>query len=340
MKQLTKICILFIAFATQLSSQVAPDFTITDSDDIEHTLYEDYLDKGMTVVIKFFFVDCPPCNGIAPSVQELYEEWGEGQYDVQFIELSTKSSDSNAKISGYKTRHSITFPGAGGEGNAQSAISPYSTGNFGTFFGTPSFAVIAPDKSVVYNTGGAGNAGKITNLDQAIKDTGAQGIPGPEPSVYNLDISDAFGNADDSVEIYLEDVNNPSNSYQITGRQLIISNLEDDYPGIVSPVLRFSKEGDPAEKVSPLDLLIMRKHLLAIINIDDPAMVLAADANADGDISPLDMLIMRKFILNIITEFPEGTYKFLPAELPLNLLPGQTQNLEVISVKMGDLNGI
>jgi len=316
MKHLVRICIFSFLVTTQLSSQNAPNFTITDSDGVEHSLYEDYLDKGITVVLKFFFVNCPPCNSIAPSMQTLYED------------------------SSFKNRHNLTFPSAGGEGNAPSAIAPYTSGTFGNFFGTPSFAVIAPDKSVVYNTGGAGNSGKIANLDAAIKDTGAQGIPGPEPSTFNISIKDGFGNIDDQTKVYLEDANNPSNSYLVSGNQLIISDLESEYPGIINPVLRFENSGNAEEKVSPLDLLIMRKHLLAIINITDPAMVLAGDTNGDGNITPLDMLIMRKFILNIITDFPDGNYKFLPEELPISIIPGQSQDLEVISVKMGDLNGI
>ena len=331
---------LFILVTFQLSGQNAPDFTISDSGGQSHTLYEDYLDKGTTVVIKFFFVQCPPCNAIAPNVQALYEDWGEGQGDVEFFELSTMSGDSNAEIIEYKNRHGITFPGAGGEGNALAAIAPYRAGTFGVFFGTPSFAVISPDGSVVYNTGGAGTAGRIANLDAAIEATGAVGIAAPEPSVYNLSIFDAFGNEDTETTIFLEDANNSNISFPITGNMLEINDLASEYPGIANPVFRFRREGNAIDRVSPLDLLIMRKHILAIAPVTDPAIIVAGDTNEDGVINPLDMLTMRKLLLNIITDFPEGNYKFIPQEIPVVINPGQTENINVTSVKMGDLNGI
>ena len=56
----------------------APDFTITDYKNKVHNLYADYLDKDKVVVIKFFFVDCPPCNTLAPYVQTAYNRWGGG----------------------------------------------------------------------------------------------------------------------------------------------------------------------------------------------------------------------------------------------------------------------
>ena len=103
-------CLLF-TFSI-LSGQTAPDFTITDSDGVVHELYKDHLDKGQTVVIKLFFTTCPPCIQLAPWMEEKYQLWGAGQYDVEFIELSTQNFDSNADVANYKIQHGITFPGA------------------------------------------------------------------------------------------------------------------------------------------------------------------------------------------------------------------------------------
>ncbi|MBK8704908.1 MAG: redoxin domain-containing protein [Saprospiraceae bacterium] len=58
---------LFLFASTALKSQPAPNFTLTDSDGQSHNLYTDYLDQGKTVVIKFFFTTCPPCNAMAPA---------------------------------------------------------------------------------------------------------------------------------------------------------------------------------------------------------------------------------------------------------------------------------
>ncbi len=339
MRTVVTTLILF-ALTGFCTAQVAPNFDVVDSDGIAHNLYEDYLDKGTTVVIKFFFVNCPPCNSIAPSVQELYEKWGEGQFDVQFIELTTSGSDDSAAVAGYKDKHSLTFPSIAADGGASAARSPYTSGQFGTFFGTPTFAVIAADKSVVYNTGGLGNSGKIENLDQAIKDAGAIGDPANNalPAEFTITSQNVFGE-EDEIEITLGDENDLSISYPISSNSFSINNLQDEYPGINNPVLRFSKSGQASQKVSPLDMLLMRKHILNIIPITDESMKIAADTNGDGNITPLDMLVMRKLILNIITEFPAGSYQMVPNELPITLKAGELQQLEVKSVKIGDLNG-
>lgn len=167
--------ILFCAF-TDLMSQTAPDFTVTDSWGNTHRLYEDYLNQGKTVVLKIFYVACPPCNSIAPLLEPLYQEWGGGEADVQFIELSIQQGDSDAEINVYKNNHATTYPAAGGEGNSVSASTPYTNGTFGPWSGTPTFVVIAPNGTLQYDVFGFGNAGTIDALDAAIEATGATGV--------------------------------------------------------------------------------------------------------------------------------------------------------------------
>ena len=168
----------FIFFSTlivvAMEAQPAPNFTVTDYNNISHNLYDDYLNQGKTVVIKIFFVNCPPCRAISPSFQALYEEWGEGNNDVQFIEISNKSFDSNADVQSYSESFGLTFPGVGDDGGALSALTPYLSGIYGPFFGTPTFVVIAPDGTVNYGVRGSGNVNTIGALDLAITDTGAQ----------------------------------------------------------------------------------------------------------------------------------------------------------------------
>ena len=78
----------------------APDFTITDYNNKVHKLYADYLDKNKVVVLKLFFVDCPPCNAAAPAFQQANLKWGNGTNRVQFLELSTQTWDNNADVKG------------------------------------------------------------------------------------------------------------------------------------------------------------------------------------------------------------------------------------------------
>ncbi len=169
-------CILFAAL-TNVNAQLAPDFSVTDSEDNSRMLFADYLDQGKTVVLEVFFTTCPPCNSLAPYLEPLYQNWGGGQADVEFIALSILQSDSDAKVNNYKANHNTTFPGVGGEGGSVAAVAPYKNGTFGNYTGTPLFVVIAPDKSVNYDVYGSGTQGQIDALDAAIEATGATGMP-------------------------------------------------------------------------------------------------------------------------------------------------------------------
>jgi len=171
--------LFFILLVTslQVNAQTVPDFTVTDSWGQTHRLYQDYLDQGKTVVLKIFYVSCPPCNAIAPHLDPLYQDWGGGQGDVQFIELSMRQEDSDALINAYKSNHNTTFPAAGGQGNSVAASIPYTNGSFGVWSGTPTFVVIAPDRTLDYDVFGFGIDGTINAIDAAIEATGATGLP-------------------------------------------------------------------------------------------------------------------------------------------------------------------
>lgn len=344
MNRLIYIFSILISFSSFSVAQTAPNFTITDTEGIEHKLYEDYLDKGKTVLIKLFFVDCPPCNNIAPLVQDLYVEWGEGEYDVEFIELSTRTFDANSDVANYKTKHSLTFPSAGSDGGSVEALEPYTSGTFGPFFGTPKFAIIAPDKSVNFSAGSSGSlANRLESLSNAIEDTGAEGKPTTTilPSVFNVQIANAFEEDETGIKAFVSSASDVSNSYEIdlVNNTLSITDLEAEFPGITDPVLRFEKSGTARDKVSPSDMLFLRKHILRIIEIADTDLFLAADANGDGDITPGDMLVLRKVILGILPEFPIGNFIIQPNNIPLTLNPGETQNFNIKAIKVGDLNG-
>lgn len=174
-RNLYTLLFLLLLSLSKLEAQTAPDFTVRDSWGEEHQLY-DYLDAGTTVVLKIFFVDCPPCNAIAPHLEPLYQSWGGGDADVEFIELSTLTGDSDAEVNEYKTTHGTTYPAVGGDGNSVPATQPYRNGTFGQWTGTPTFVVIAPDRTVQYDVAGSGIQGTIDALDAAIAATGATGL--------------------------------------------------------------------------------------------------------------------------------------------------------------------
>ncbi len=159
-------------------AQTAPDFTITDTDGVEHSLYADYLDQGKTVVIDLFFADCPPCHGLAPTLETIYQDWGAGQYDVQFIGLTGDpvGVDNDIKVRIFEAQTGITYPSASNQGGGPEAALPYTTNTnnqFGTFEGYPTIVVIAPDRTVQFEVvlGNVPNAAALIN--QAIDNTGA-----------------------------------------------------------------------------------------------------------------------------------------------------------------------
>jgi thiol-disulfide isomerase/thioredoxin len=171
-------------------SQTAPNFTVTDSKGTSHRLYQDYLDQGKTVVVELFFAACPPCNAIAPYIETLYQDWGAGQGDVQFIELSILATDTDAKVNAYLASHSTTCPAAGAQGGSVSATTPYTSGAFGFYSGTPTFIVIAPDKTLQWDVDGPNTQSTIDSLDAAILATGAEKLSSAieEPS-FKLPLS-------------------------------------------------------------------------------------------------------------------------------------------------------
>jgi len=159
-------------------AQTAPDFTITDTDGVEHSLYADYLDQGKTVVIDLFFADCPPCHDLTPVLENIYQDWGGGEYGVQFIGLTGDpyEVDNDIKVRIFEAQTGITYPSASNQGGGPEAALPYTTNmnnQFGIFEGFPTIIVIAPDRTVQYAVV-VGNMPQASVLiEEAIINTGA-----------------------------------------------------------------------------------------------------------------------------------------------------------------------
>ncbi len=335
---------LFIFLSCSLNAQFAPDFTITDTSGEEHNLYTDYLDQGKTVVLKLFFVGCPPCTNIAPDVQQLYVDWGEGQADVEFFELSTQSSDTDIGIINYLSGLDVTIPASGPEGGYE-ATEPYRMGEFGTYWGTPAFAVIAPDRNVVYFK----STSNLTQVHEAILETGAVPVNEeeemPEPTSLQFNFTDAFGKSVENVNIHIAD-QSPlnSNTYPLGVNSLNaieIIDLNEEYPGIITPKLVFSKESNLTEGLNGIDLITIQKHILNINEITNPDILLASDSNNNGSINGLDLIIIQKLILGIRDDFPNGAsnWIFKQNDIPLELSPGNTIEINVEMIKRGNAKG-
>lgn len=335
--------IFSLFFCASFYAQTVPDFTITDSKGVEHTLYEDYLDQGTTVVIKIFFTSCPPCRAIAPGFQQLYEDWGEGTADVEFFELSNKSFDNDNNIENYKSTFGLTMPGAGSNGGALTALQPYLDGTLGPFYGTPMFAVIAPDGTYFYEIAGSSSS-NIDALHDAIEDTGATGgdAPPPVPSVYNISANDKSGEALENVEYFIasagENDDIPISLSDIN--EFWVFDFEEEYPTIEDPVIRARKSDEIVKNVNAVDLFTTIRHILDIEPITDSDYLAAADTSGDGIITGFDLWQLQRIILGIDPNFPDNeSFRFDPVEIELEFTPGQSQNVEFKGIKIGDVDG-
>jgi len=160
--------------ATLAFSQTVQDFTVTDIHGNTHELYADYLDQGKTVVIDFFWVNCPLCQNLAPSLQSLYEEWGAGNYDVQFMALTIKTYDDDADVLGFDNVAGVTYPSISAEGGAIEAGEPFLDDEYGVYEGSPSIAVISPDGTVTFDIFGGTPDYIVNATEQQIIDSGAR----------------------------------------------------------------------------------------------------------------------------------------------------------------------
>lgn len=337
MKTLTPL-LLAILTCTATLAQMAPDFTITAARGGQHTLYADYLDQDKIVVIKFFFSTCPPCNASAPAVQALYEQWGEGNGDVQFVELSTQSWDNNSNVLNYQNQHGLTMPAAGNDGGGLAAANPYRTGMFGPFFGTPSYAVIEPNGTVNYPV----FFNEINTTLESLTGGGVQ-----QTTAVNVNIRSAkTGNpiAVNDLSIIMKPANETGpivDLLALTGGTLQFEYPSLDFPEMNDPEIIISSSAAAlSDEVTTLDLVSLARHILTLNVITDPIRLAAGDVNGNGTISGADVVAIRKVLLEIDDNYPNGTpsYLFTPNTIAVLPSPGGSINIDFEVIKMGDTN--
>ncbi|MEP7320518.1 MAG: redoxin domain-containing protein [Saprospiraceae bacterium] len=151
-----------------IGQKKARDFTVVTTDRKTIELYKDYLNKGKVVVLKIMFVDCPPCNEIAPSFSALYKKYGSGQKQVEFIELSNKTWDADPAMIGYKIKYDLPCPSVSNDGGSVRAAELYSDNYYGPFFGTPTFIVIKPNGDLEFDPRGFSSGQTAIKLDTSI----------------------------------------------------------------------------------------------------------------------------------------------------------------------------
>lgn len=333
------LTLIILNFSILLTAQSYPDFTITDTNGNQHTLYADYLNQNKVVVIKLFFVACPPCNAIAPEFQEKYEEWGEGTGNVEFFELSTQSWDNNVDVAGYKSLHGITAPGAGTDGGGKNAVLPIISGEFGTYFGTPSFAIIAPDGSVQYPVFLNEEMNPAIEAALEIESNYIQ----PTSISTTLTINANGITPAGAYKLYLKPKNAETPKVDITE---LIENGGFDYPisgfeDIDNPVIILeSLSSGPHPSLTASDLSAIQKHILGLNIFNNEAKVIASDANGSNTLTASDLSIFQKLILGLIQELPNNVpgYFIYPYEMDVPINPGETEAIELNVYRTGNVN--
>ena len=334
-----------------LTAQPAPDFTITATDAEVHSLYADYLNQGKTVVLEIMFTTCPPCNTIAPLIEELNQDWGAGNMDVVFLSLSDKSFDDNSDVAAWENLHGLSYHGAGQDGGSLSAVAPYKAGTYGNFLGTPTFVVISPDGTVNFNPRGPSPGSTVDSIDVAIANTGAT------PPQLPVNIGGLIKNMDDVgiADVSLTLNNNPSNfpNYSTSDGAYQFSNISLGTNVNITP----SKTENPRNGLSILDMVLIQRHLLFIDTLPSPYHFFAADVNNSGGLSILDIIFIQRLLLLVDDQFPNNdSWRFIPTDHvfanPLNPLGSNPPNsipyanvqmdqLEAnfIGIKVGDVSG-
>ncbi len=310
-----------------LNAQQAPDFTITDSDGKTRKLYADYVSKGKVVVLEVFFTTCPPCATHAPHWQSLYETV-KSQYPgkVEFILLSDKSADNNVAVAQYKTSKGLTMLAAGSDGGSLSAVQPYKSGQFGPFYGTPTFVIITPGTGqVLFDVRGSGPAATMDSIHQHIA----------RMLLPECRVRTALGDTLRNYRLQLDVPGGAPVQHQVADGVFTLESF-GNLPGLPFFEIAASKKNDPLNGVSTYDLVQINKQILGITPFQEPWQFVAADANNSGSISTFDIVELRKLILGVYDTLPNSpSWVFAPAKDTISPLACP----DFTAIKRGDVNG-
>lgn len=333
-----KVIIIFLmVFITRIiHSQTMHDFTVTDVHGTTHRLYQDYCDQNKVVVIKFFFTTCPPCIANAPLWQQKYVQQGSGNQGVEFFSVTTITSDYNQNVINFESTYNQTMKGISADGGAATIVNPFKNGAYGSWYGTPSFAVIAPDRTLHYPV-------FFNELDSKINLAKTQTGTVPASvsltlATFGLDVPEGhvkfFVKPKDSATPKIEIIKNSQGSYSFTYPSAQIPSMTDPQIIMESPGPAYTS------KVTASDLLAIQKHILGITPFAQPHQLAAADTNGDQKITASDLFNIRKVILGLSNSFPNNvpSYKSIPEKIDINPVAGQTINLEMTLVKTGNVN--
>lgn len=152
MKQFTILCSFLLGstlgFAQPNNYQVGDvvdNFTVTDTDGVEHTLY-DITASGKHVFLDFFFTTCPPCQQTQQHFNHLHDKYGCNQGDLYTLSITGYPGDTDAKVIQFEQNYGGPYnhsPAISIEGNGAAVVQNFGISLF------PNYLIIGPDNTLV-----------------------------------------------------------------------------------------------------------------------------------------------------------------------------------------------
>ena len=139
------ICLSFFLCFNSHSQQAnfeatgeAPNFMGFDLDG-NYQEMQDYLDEGKIVVIELMNINCGACQAYAPSVSELYEQYGpSGSNQIEIIALEINNLTDDNACEEYMNEYNASYPLINGQNSNYYGYEMYYT---------PTFYIVFPDLS-------------------------------------------------------------------------------------------------------------------------------------------------------------------------------------------------
>ena len=98
---------------------------------------QNYLDEGKIVIIELMSVTCGACQAYAPSVSDLYEQYGpNGSNQIEIIALEINNSTDDNTCEEYMTEYNASYPLINGQNSNYYGYEMYYT---------PTFYIVYPD---------------------------------------------------------------------------------------------------------------------------------------------------------------------------------------------------
>jgi hypothetical protein len=105
-------------------------------------------------------------------------------------------------------------------------------------------------------------------------------------------------------------------------------------------VIKPRKNTTVANGVTAIDLLLIQKHLLNILPFTQQSELLAADVSGNNKVTGTDLVLIQKLLLGINASFPgRQSWTFDPISIQLENITEPTINLNIMGIKLGDVNG-